>query len=197
MASGNCKGNVQQSRSQVYVLVTGAIDICTDLLIVSIPFLLLWEVRIPRQRKILIACSLCSSILMVITAIIRVAGARIPNNVVDTIWISFWLGAEGAIAYITILYMTLRALLGKEANQKSTPQKPSSPIINAKLSKHRDLACGGADRFRALPENTRPTGMRKSSSTENTMHDTRESSDLDKEHELDTFNHETPSKEIV
>ncbi|KAL8776145.1 MAG: hypothetical protein Q9203_003495, partial [Teloschistes exilis] len=85
-------------------------DIFTDVLLISIPVALLWRVRIPLQRKLMLGGILSLSIFTMIVSIVRIAGADLPNGMVDSAWVNFWLQIEAAVAVIVISISAYRSL---------------------------------------------------------------------------------------
>ena len=62
---------------------------------------------------------------MISIAIIRVAFAKLPNQITDTVWLIFWQGIESSVAIITVSLVAFRSLLGPNG---SKPFK-ASPLI--------------------------------------------------------------------
>lgn len=78
--------------------------------VISIPVALLWRVRIPLQRKLMLGGILSLSIFTMIVSIVRIAGADLPNGMVDSAWVNFWLQIEAAVAVIVISISAYRSL---------------------------------------------------------------------------------------
>ncbi|KAL8633179.1 hypothetical protein Q9189_001079, partial [Teloschistes chrysophthalmus] len=77
---------------------------------ISIPVALLWRVRIPLQRKLMLGGILSLSIFTMIVSIVRIAGADLPNGMVDSAWVNFWLQIEAAVAVIVVSISAYRSL---------------------------------------------------------------------------------------
>ncbi|KAL8690478.1 MAG: hypothetical protein Q9218_004087, partial [Villophora microphyllina] len=69
-------------------------------LIITIPVALLWRVRISLHRKLVLGGILSLSIFTMIVSIVRIAGADLPNGMIDSAWVNFWLQIEAAVAVI-------------------------------------------------------------------------------------------------
>lgn len=80
-----------------------------------IPVLLLWNVKIKRNPKILLGIFLCLSVCMIIVAIVRISGLRIEDTNIDIQWILFWHNVEANIAVIMVSLTAVRSLLGLKA----------------------------------------------------------------------------------
>lgn len=86
-------------------------------IVILIPFILLWKVKIRRQQKIFLGIFLCLSVCMIIIAIVRISGLRIEKAILDIVWELFWQQAEAAVAVIMVSITAFRSLLGIKAQQ--------------------------------------------------------------------------------
>lgn len=91
--------------------------------VISIPVILLWNVKINLRRKLALWGILCLSIFTAITAVIKVAGGNISHDQVDSAWAIFWLQAEAAVAIIVVSITAFRALF--VAHRTSKQQSPA------------------------------------------------------------------------
>ena len=97
---------------------------------ISIPVILLWNVKIPLRRKFSLWGILCLSIFTALTTIIKIAGGNTSHGRVDSAWATFWFQAEAAIAVIVVSISAYRALF--VAHQAS---KQHSPALHAYTSR--------------------------------------------------------------
>jgi hypothetical protein len=96
---------------QIAVLyVTVVLDIVSDVLLISIPIFLLWNVRMNIRRKIGMGWLLCLSSFCVICAIIRAVGHNLVNGQNDVSWILFWSHMEACVALIACSMTAFRGL---------------------------------------------------------------------------------------
>ncbi|CAF9924735.1 MAG: hypothetical protein GOMPHAMPRED_003688 [Gomphillus americanus] len=125
----------QLDHERIYMNTTTALDILTDILLISIPILLLWNVRISLQRKLILGTMLCLSVLCIIIAAIRTSLANLPvNGVIDTSWLIFWQGIEAAIAVIIVSFTASRGLFGlHDAFKRGRAAATGTPILKAIL----------------------------------------------------------------
>lgn len=79
-------------------------------LVISIPILLLYRVRISLRQKLSLIGLLSLSIVMIAFAIIRVAAADTINGDIDSIWVVFWFQVETSVAVIMVSVSAFRAL---------------------------------------------------------------------------------------
>ncbi|KAI9042819.1 uncharacterized protein KD926_004884 [Aspergillus affinis] len=84
-----CNAGTEKNRNIIHSAVNIALDIVGDLLILAIPVLLIWTIRIQRVQKLILSCSLCLTIFIIGFSIIRAAGL-VHNGAVDTTWAMFW-----------------------------------------------------------------------------------------------------------
>ncbi|MCJ1404627.1 hypothetical protein MMC11_007853 [Xylographa trunciseda] len=109
---------------QTAILEASAIlDILTDCFLISIPVLLLWNVRINIRRKLILGSILCLSIFMVLIAIVRVSTGKSSNGQVDSAWVIFWLQAEACVAVIVVSVSAFRALFMAQQETKYRHQR--------------------------------------------------------------------------
>ncbi|MCJ1428168.1 hypothetical protein MMC29_006076 [Sticta canariensis] len=141
-------------------------DVLTDLMIIVIPVLLLWRVRIKLQQKLALGLSLCLSIIMIITAIVQISGIHAPTNTIDVTWEIFWQLMEACIAVIMVSLTAFRSLfVAHGSGAKSPPQKLSlrKRVLNSRIIAGRKRAGGNdSEEMERLPEIPRATltGMR-------------------------------------
>ena len=109
-------------------------DITTDLLVLSFPFILLWKVRINARQKMGLAFSLCLSGVMVIVAIVRIAGMRQVGGPVDIVWLAFWQQQECSIAVFMVSVSAFRSLFVQSPAKTPAPrQTRESPSYRRRI----------------------------------------------------------------
>lgn len=118
-----CVTPVALARQNGTLRATATVDIVSDALLISIPVILLWNVKINLRRKLALWGILCLSIFTAITAVIKVAGGNISHDQVDSAWAIFWLQAEAAVAIIVVSITAFRALF--VAHRTSKQQSPA------------------------------------------------------------------------
>lgn len=97
-------------------------DVTTDLLILSFPFIILWKVRIDARQKMGLAFSLCLPVVMVIVAIVRIAGMRQDDGPVDIVWLAFWQQQESSIAIFMASVSAFRSLFVQSPAKTPAPR---------------------------------------------------------------------------
>ncbi|MCJ1284684.1 hypothetical protein MMC26_004020 [Xylographa opegraphella] len=110
-------------RLKTYIYLTTVLDIVTDVLIVSVPVFLLWNVNITRNRKIGLCVVLGLSTVMVIFALIRVTLSTLNNGTIDSVWLFFWSETECCVAIIMVSLTAVRGLFGIESSRNSKDKK--------------------------------------------------------------------------
>ncbi|CAH0038138.1 unnamed protein product [Clonostachys solani] len=101
-----------------------AVDVVTDLLILTIPFRILWNVRIPFKKKALLLGVFSLTIIIMVVAIIRVAlvkGISSEVRVSSIDWLYFWSNIEAGIAIVVACLASFRQLFvyNKESQEGS------------------------------------------------------------------------------
>lgn len=108
-------------------------DITTDALVVSIPIVLLWRVRINFRQKIGLGILLCLSLVMAIIAIARMSGINLTSKNVDIVWLAFWQQQECSVAVIMISISAFRSLFVANASKGPSPKDFSKPRYRNRL----------------------------------------------------------------
>lgn len=110
--------------------------------VISIPVLLLWNVRIELRRKLALGGILCLSICTIVISIIRLAGGGTSNGAIDTAWVLFWYDLEAAIAIIIVSVTAFRALfVAHQAMKYRTPAENGSTSWNFWSRKSKGSRC--------------------------------------------------------
>ena len=120
----DCSPTALHYRESTFLNVTVAIDVLTDLLVISIPIALLWNVQIDLRRKLAVGAVLCLSFFMIIIAIIRVTEASTAGGVTDTSWLFVWQSVEASTAVLMVSVTAVRAAFGQEKSG-SARRKPT------------------------------------------------------------------------
>ncbi|KAK8127286.1 hypothetical protein PG984_008394 [Apiospora sp. TS-2023a] len=89
----HCGASAGIKRQKNNTIVNTTLDVLTDVLIIVFPIVILWRVRIPLRRKIVLACFFGMVLLKVAITLVRVAltNSRLAQNM-DWIW--FWFTVE-------------------------------------------------------------------------------------------------------
>ncbi|KAL9110825.1 MAG: hypothetical protein Q9227_004625 [Pyrenula ochraceoflavens] len=145
-------------RQLAVLYVTIALDIVSDLLLISIPVLLLWGVQMNVRRKLGFGWLLCLSVFCIICVIIRAVGHKLVNGQNDVVWILFWTHMEGCVALIACSMTAFRALfqsrgpMGKKLSPRQFRQDKKNPTRIGRPSKESEQTPQ-----LAMPTMTKPT----------------------------------------
>jgi hypothetical protein len=120
---GVCPSDIILFREKVYLMVTCALDILTDVLLISIPITLLWNVNITFKRKVALGGFLCLSCFMIVIACVRVGLCMLPSGIVDSVWLSVWQGTESTTAILMVSLTAFRGLFGQDSSKNSSRKK--------------------------------------------------------------------------
>jgi hypothetical protein len=110
-------------------------DVVSDLLVLSFPIIVLWNVRINIRQKLGVAFFLCLSVVMVVVAIVRIAGVLLHNGNIDIVWLAFWMQQESSIAVIMVSSSTFRSFF--VANTTDSPPEYSLESWKRRLLRRR------------------------------------------------------------
>lgn len=129
------------------------LDILTDAFLISIPVVLLWNVRITIRRKLALGGILCLSFCTMIVSIIKVAGGFTSNGGVDTAWVFFWYTIEAAVAIIVVSFTAFRALfVAHQAMKYRTPAENASTSWNFWSRKAKGSRSAKSSRSKEMPQ---------------------------------------------
>ena len=116
--------------------------------VVSFPVTLLWKVRMNMRQKLGLGSSLCLSFVMVIVAVIRISGARLPSGLPDFVWLSFWQQQECSIAVTMVSLAAFRSLFVTDASRQAMrPKYTSSYWKQKKMAWNRRKCWQDLDNF--------------------------------------------------
>jgi hypothetical protein len=119
---GYCPVPKQLANERSYLIATTTMDVVTDVLILIIPMLMLWPLQVALRRKLALMGMMSLSVFMIAIAIIRCAGASLPNGVIDTSWLIFWQGMESAVAVLMVSLLVLKSMFTVEIERRKTRQ---------------------------------------------------------------------------
>ncbi|PYH44303.1 uncharacterized protein BP01DRAFT_401389 [Aspergillus saccharolyticus JOP 1030-1] len=110
-------------------------DVVTDLLILSIPILILWNVRISLTKKIILLGIFAATIIVVAVAIIRVVTNHALNHNMDMTWLWMWSFIEMGTAIMISCVASFRQLFVNSQNQhlygQAVYHSPASTLLTA------------------------------------------------------------------
>ncbi|KAJ5490165.1 hypothetical protein N7453_010990 [Penicillium expansum] len=95
-------------------------DVITDLMILSITFLVLWKTRISLRKKLILLSIFSATIFIMVTAILRVAVGMNYDRQMNIDWLCFWGFVEVDVAIIVSCVASLRQLFVTSNNQSSS-----------------------------------------------------------------------------
>ena len=160
-----CAGPSAEHRTMRDTAITTAMDITSDLLVLSLPVSILWKVRISVRQKIGLAFSLCLSCVMIIVTVVRISGMRHGGSgSIDIVWLAFWQQQECSIAVIMMSVSAFRSLfVPSPANPHIQRQQRDSPSEKKRriLRRHPDPSIYDTHKTNGLPQipNATLTGM--------------------------------------
>ncbi|KXG45691.1 uncharacterized protein PGRI_034580 [Penicillium griseofulvum] len=123
-------------------------DVITDLMILSIPFLVLWRTKISLRKKLILLSIFSATIFIMIVAIIRVAVGMTYDRQINIDWLCFWSFVEVDVAIIVSCVASLRQLFVASQNQSSSARaayhNTTDPILKQSKEKSSQVVPGSA-----------------------------------------------------
>ncbi|CAG8946930.1 unnamed protein product [Penicillium salamii] len=113
-------------------------DILTDLMILSIPFIVLWNTRISLRKKLVLLGMFSMTVGIMISAIIRVAVGMKYDRQINIDWLCFWSFVEVDIAIIVSCVPSLRQLFITTQSQSSAGKASYPNTYEPMLKKSND-----------------------------------------------------------
>ena len=109
-------------------------DVLTDIMILIIPIILLWRVKLKIHQKIVIGVFLCLSVVMIIVAIIKVAGVKYYGSA-ELTWGALWQQIEACAAVSMISLTAFRSVFVSNSSTSSREKawKASIPHFLKKI----------------------------------------------------------------
>ncbi|KAI1413326.1 hypothetical protein F5Y13DRAFT_189235 [Hypoxylon sp. FL1857] len=131
------------------------LDILSDIMVVSIPIIVLRGSLLSRSTKFGLAVFLCLSIFMAICAIVRIAGFHY-KAVEDDVWEFFWQHTEGAVAVMMASITAFRTLFVKQTNdgEATAPRSPVGSLFHRLFMRFQSLAQAQPDEKPASTQNS-------------------------------------------
>ncbi|THV54438.1 hypothetical protein BGAL_0026g00090 [Botrytis galanthina] len=90
------------------------LDVLSDILIITIPIAILWNVRIRRRQKLALAGLFSLTMITMTFAIVRVAVVSTASRLPDISWLYLWSAIEPPIAVIISCLASFRGLFAKQ-----------------------------------------------------------------------------------
>ena len=97
------------------------------MLVLFIPFRLIWRVKIRWGQKVVLASTLCLTVLTILCTIVRIAGIHTGRTVpsIDSVWETYWQFIAANIAVTMTTATAFRTFFVSRA-QDGAPHPPSS-----------------------------------------------------------------------
>ncbi|KAK4206356.1 hypothetical protein QBC37DRAFT_300964 [Rhypophila decipiens] len=151
-----CTSKTDIAREWRNVILTCSLDAFTDVLILCFPISILWGVRVPMRKKIILGCVFSLTIFTVIVTIIRgtIQNGRIASDFTQSQnigWVWFWMVIELVTAYLIACLVSFRILFvryeKKSSDRQTLRRSPRSKsdkkyhLVDSLLDTFRDWEC--------------------------------------------------------
>lgn len=121
-----CGASYQQSFTRDTFHYQTAADVVTDAMILSIPILMMWNVRIAWGRKLALMGLFSLTIIAIIVSILRVTLVSSSKHQLDTTWLYMWSNIDMAVAIIVACLASFRQLF--VMSEKSGPKRQGESL---------------------------------------------------------------------
>ncbi|KAF2806679.1 uncharacterized protein BDZ99DRAFT_448126 [Mytilinidion resinicola] len=140
----NCSKDSAIRFQEVTLKVNCALDVFTDVLIMSLPISLLWSVRVSFGRKVVLAGLFSLVLITMVIAIVRVTvvskGYVVGHRQAEISWLYFWSFTEFAVAILVACLASFRALFAQKERQSE------AEVARKRELAQRDSPSGGSSR---------------------------------------------------
>ncbi|KAJ4374837.1 hypothetical protein N0V83_001915 [Neocucurbitaria cava] len=118
-----CAGPAAIKYQDITLKVNCALDVLTDVLIMSLPISILWNVRISFTRKVQLAGLFSLVVVTMVISIVRVAVVSSKNNLstsnqVENTWLYLWHFVESAVALLVACLASFRTLFTAKSRRE-------------------------------------------------------------------------------
>ncbi|KAF1974632.1 hypothetical protein BU23DRAFT_598299 [Bimuria novae-zelandiae CBS 107.79] len=103
-----------------------AIDVITDLLIITYPIIMLWNVRVRLKKKIAPMSLFSLTVIVMGTSIVRVSVTPTAHSQVDLSWLYLWYKLEMSVTLLVSSLAAFRQLYVTQSNNTRSPRVKSS-----------------------------------------------------------------------
>ncbi|KAF2464461.1 uncharacterized protein BDR25DRAFT_346681 [Lindgomyces ingoldianus] len=123
-----------------------ALDVTTDCLVMTIPFSILWRVRIPLKRRLALFGIFSLVLITIAFSITRLA--VISHNLADPSWLYMWSSIEQNIAILVACLGSFKTLFSAEGTSLDQPQfslrEATREVISSSRSRFRSRGSGNS-----------------------------------------------------
>ncbi|KAL4902930.1 hypothetical protein BDW74DRAFT_54639 [Aspergillus multicolor] len=121
--------NVQYTRKSSWAyFLNGAADVLTDLLILSIPSLIVWRTGLSIRKKLVLTAVFSATVFVMAVAIVRVTTVGLIDRFDRFSWVYLWCSIEGGTAIIIACTAAFRQLFISAQNQHLYAGLASPPL---------------------------------------------------------------------
>ncbi|KAF2851332.1 hypothetical protein T440DRAFT_517339 [Plenodomus tracheiphilus IPT5] len=103
-----------------------AIDVITDLLIITYPIIMLWHVRVPLKKKLALMSLFSLTVIVMGTVIARVSVIPTTDSQADVSWLYLWYNLEMSVTLLVSSLAAFRQLYVTKSNNTRPPRTQSS-----------------------------------------------------------------------
>ncbi|MCJ1356208.1 MAG: hypothetical protein MMC33_006202 [Icmadophila ericetorum] len=123
--------NARSIRGQTVTLDYGfSFDILTDLLVISLPILILRKARLQMRHKLVLGIMLCLSFFLILIAIFRyISTQQTIAGIWAFMWYLFWHDVQACVAIILVCATAFRTLFLSSTTKDSSLDSPRTGLL--------------------------------------------------------------------
>ncbi|MCJ1262604.1 hypothetical protein MMC22_002474 [Lobaria immixta] len=130
-----CAGPSAQKFQWANLVYICAVDVITDAAIITIPILMLWNVRISWKKKLALMSIFSLTVIVIIVSIVRVTVVNTKNSTPDQSWMFMWSNIEVAVSIVVSCLASFRQLFVKSEKSGFVHKSENVPFwLGALLS---------------------------------------------------------------
>lgn len=105
------------------------VDLVTDCLILSLPLMIIWRVKIPLRKKSVLIAVFSLTVVVMVVSIVRVAVVNSPTKNPSISWLYLWSSIEMTTSIIVACLVSFRQLFitSRSGNQPGRARQDNAP----------------------------------------------------------------------
>lgn len=106
------------------------------MLVLAIPVNIIWKIRVRWTQRIVLAMSLCLTVVMIVLSIVRVSGL-LYHDIVDAIWETYWQFLSAEVGVFLAAAVSFRSFFVAQNRSHRPPPFSVKRFLRESFSSHR------------------------------------------------------------
>ncbi|PLB54899.1 hypothetical protein P170DRAFT_483688 [Aspergillus steynii IBT 23096] len=98
-----------------------------------IPIGIIWKIQVVWSQKIILTCSLCLTVIMIILSIVRVSGL-VYRGFIDSIWETYWQFLSAEVGVFLAASIAFRSFFTARSNSRPTPHYSVKRLLKESIT---------------------------------------------------------------